>query len=392
MTVALEVDAEHTTAKVRCLATDGASSDASGDASFSLSEVSTACSSAATVCNSSQHRRTASAPPSLADGSAVGFPVAGQDVGTLLLQAFQLRDDYMALQEAAHEKICSLQAQLQDAYAEVHILRSQCPGAHQQMSLQSGGRCTTFLRGFFSAWSRQCLKNQAERAAYANLEELHRPKNVKKVSFIVWLRQQHLTLDCWRAWAAAAASTEEHARCSVEGYGSQHDNFINQLDRRQPSITGSLCQAALRTIRSTDSDDPVKRRWPRELPITRQNGDGHVEASEDELPMARQNGDVQERLSQVATSTPPPVVILTADGTATDPRKLLPRAATSRTPPVRSPRAPEVLTPPPPSYFRSSRAAVPNAVPSAVVTQPLSKVASLPSLCKNGAPQKQQPA
>mmetsp|Transcript_135850 Transcript_135850/g.221046 ORF Transcript_135850/g.221046 Transcript_135850/m.221046 type:complete len:275 (-) Transcript_135850:445-1269(-) len=169
MIVAAEAGAEHTAAKARCLANDGANSDIS-------SEVSTACSSAATGHNftgsqkvmgnaSPQHRRTNSAPPSLADGNAAGSAGAGHDVGTLLLQAFQLRDDYMVLQEAAHAKICELQAQLQAAHAEVHISRSQCQAAHRQLSLQNGMRCAKLLRGFFSAWSRQCLKNQAERAA-----------------------------------------------------------------------------------------------------------------------------------------------------------------------------------------------------------------------------------
>mmetsp|Transcript_110021 Transcript_110021/g.206231 ORF Transcript_110021/g.206231 Transcript_110021/m.206231 type:complete len:351 (+) Transcript_110021:46-1098(+) len=350
MIVAAEAGAEHTAAKARCLANDGANSDIS-------SEVSTACSSAATGHNftgsqkvmgnaSPQHRRTNSAPPSLADGNAAGSAGAGHDVGTLLLQAFQLRDDYMVLQEAAHAKICELQAQLQAAHAEVHICRSQCQAAHRQLSLQNGMRCAKLLRGFFSAWSRQCLKNQVERAADKNLEVLHRQE---KVSFSIWLHRHHLILDCWRAWAGTSASTTERAEFGVDGHIGHLVEHSNRSDPRQPSRAES-------SIRQAKTATPP---------------------------------------------TPPSAVVLTADGTATDPR-LLPwdrrsvrAAGTSRTPPAltratraeveadgvraagpsrtppaltRATRA-EVLTPPPQLRTSSLVPVLP------IVRQPLCKVA-----------------
>lgn len=185
---------------------DCSNSDASGEASFGLSEASTGCSSWGAVSNSTgssgavvrrlptPHRRTISAPPILED-DVPGFG-GSQDIGTILLQAFQLRDDYMNLQEVARAEVSTLQAQLQAARDEVHLLRGE-------LALRDRGLCSSLLRNVFSSWSRQSSRGHAQRTATTVLESKwdERCRHLK-VDHGHNCRQRLLLCRCLGAWAA----------------------------------------------------------------------------------------------------------------------------------------------------------------------------------------------
>lgn len=64
-------------------------------------------------------------------------PHTPEDIGGLLLQAFQIRDDYLRLQErfvalesAAHEEVCGLRTELRSAHDQIWTLQVQAAAMH----------------------------------------------------------------------------------------------------------------------------------------------------------------------------------------------------------------------------------------------------------------------